>query len=159
MPATSAFTVTVNGNAVSVTNVSLSGAVATLTINPAVAYGDTVSVSYTRPLSNKLRDAAANNVANFSTSVTNNTADVAAPTTVVQFPSSSGAYNASGWATNSCSGSPGGGKICGTVSDAGSGVQKVQLSIRDGSANYYDGTGFTSASEVFLNASGTAKSS
>jgi hypothetical protein len=44
---------------------------------------------------------------------------------------------------------------CGTASDALSGIQRVELSIRRGTGNYWDGSSFSSASEIFVPASGT----
>src|SRR5919197_420127 len=41
-------------------------------------------------------------------------------------------------------------------SDTSSNVATVKVSIRDGSGNYYDGTAFNSASQVFLTATGTS---
>jgi len=68
----------------------------------------------------------------------------------VTFPRASGSYTTASW--NAGCASPG---VCGTASDAGSGVQKVELSIRRGNGNYWSGTSFASASEVLLTASGT----
>jgi hypothetical protein len=45
--------------------------------------------------------------------------------------------------------------ICGTASDAGSGVNNVKLSIRQGTGNYWNGSSFASGSEVLLTATGT----
>jgi hypothetical protein len=45
--------------------------------------------------------------------------------------------------------------ICGTAADAASGVAKVEISIRRGSGNYWNGTSFSSTTEVFLTATGT----
>ena len=83
--------------------------------------------------------------------------DTTAPASTIQFPSDSGSYNTSGWNNGSvaCTGAPATG-ICGTVTDAGSGVQQVDISLRDGSGNYYDGSGFNNGSETFLTATGAA---
>ena len=48
-----------------------------------------------------------------------------------------------------------GGSITGTAADAGSGVNLVQVSIQQGSGNFWNGTSFGSASQVFQNATGT----
>ncbi|MDE0204247.1 MAG: SwmB domain-containing protein, partial [Rhodospirillaceae bacterium] len=59
---------------------SIDGAKVTLTLASAVAYGDTVTVRYTRPSANPLRDLVGDRVASFSgQAVTNNTAAQAAP--------------------------------------------------------------------------------
>jgi LmbE family N-acetylglucosaminyl deacetylase len=76
--------------------------------------------------------------------------DATVPTTTVTFPAASGSYTSASWNA----GCPSAG-ICGTATDAGSGVQKVELSIRRGSGNYWNGTSFGSATEVFRAASGT----
>jgi hypothetical protein len=78
------------------------------------------------------------------------TYDATNPTSTVTFPASGGSYNTAGW-TAGCP-APG---VCGTASDAVAGVQVVEVSIRRGSGNYWNGTSFASASEVFLAASGT----
>ena len=68
------------------------------------------------------------------------------------FPVAAAAYNTSGWANSSCP-SPG---MCGTASDAASGVQKVEISIRQVSpSRYWNGTSFASSSEVFHTVTGT----
>ena len=70
--------------------------------------------------------------------------DNTAPASTVTFPASAGTYNTAGWnagcATNG---------FCGTHSDAGSGVQGVQVSIRQGAGNYWNGTSFASGTEVW----------
>jgi LmbE family N-acetylglucosaminyl deacetylase len=86
----------------------------------------------------------------FTTS-TGGTTDTTPPTSTVSFPAVSGSYDASGW--NAGCPAPG---FCGTASDAGSGVQKVELSIRQGSGNYWNGTAFSSSTEVFVSAAGTS---
>ena len=85
------------------------------------------------------------------------TGDSTAPTSVVQFPAASGNYNTSNWNSGSagCTGGPATG-LCGTVSDAGSGVTQVQISLRDGTSNYYDGSGFNNVGETYLATTGTA---
>src|SRR6187200_2816128 len=72
------------------------------------------------------------------------TVDTAAPSSTVSFPASGSSYNTSGWnagcATNG---------YCGTYSDATSGVQKVEISIRQGAGNYWSAGSFSSGSEVW----------
>ena len=61
VPVTGSFPVTVaNRTNPSVSGVSISGATVTLTLNPAIRAGDTVTVSYTRPTTNRLKDKAGN---------------------------------------------------------------------------------------------------
>jgi hypothetical protein len=73
-PATSAWSVS---GGKTVTGVARSGATVTLTCSAPYAYGDTITVTYTKPGSNALQDAAGNQTDNFGpSSVTNN---IAAP--------------------------------------------------------------------------------
>jgi hypothetical protein len=68
------------------------------------------------------------------------------PSSSVDFPAAAGIYSPSAWFAG-C-GTPG---FCGTASDGtGSGLQKVELSIREGTGNYYDGSSFSSAAEIYL---------
>ena len=61
VPVTGSFPVNVaNRTNPSVSGVSISGATVTLTLNPAIRAGDTVTVSYTRPTTNRLKDKAGN---------------------------------------------------------------------------------------------------
>ena len=57
-------TFTVSGNTVS--SVAIAGSKVTLTLGTAVSTGDTVTVGYTKPSSNPLKDGAGNGVATFS---------------------------------------------------------------------------------------------
>jgi len=57
-PAVGDFAVTVNSTAVTVSSVAISGKVVTLTLANSVASDATVTVSYTAPASNKIRNAA-----------------------------------------------------------------------------------------------------
>ncbi len=73
--------------------------------------------------------------------------DKTAPTISVTFPSNGGAYNAAGWTD----------AVTGTAADAGgAGLAAVEVSLRRGTGNYWDGDGFDSETEVFLAAAGTA---
>ena len=67
------------------------------------------------------------------------TVDATAPSSMTTFPASATAYNASGW--NAGCATVG---FCGTYSDATTGVQKVEISIRRGAGNYWNGSGFSS---------------
>jgi len=72
--------------------------------------------------------------------------DNLAPTTTPTFPVTNGSYTGAAWDAGCATIG-----FCGTASDAVSNVTNVQLSIRQGAANYYDGASFASASEVYLN--------
>src|SRR6185295_14446975 len=74
--------------------------------------------------------------------------DNANPRALFTFPSSGGSYTTSGW-TAGCATNG----FCGTYSDATSGVQTVEISIRQGAGNYWNGSSFGSGSEVFQTAS------
>ena len=83
-PATSAFTVKVGGNNRGVDTVAISGSAVTLTLASAFRPGDTLTVSYTKPGSNPIKDAADNEAVSLAeTTVTNNLAATApeAPST------------------------------------------------------------------------------
>jgi LmbE family N-acetylglucosaminyl deacetylase len=71
------------------------------------------------------------------------------PSSAFTFPANQGSYTTTTWNAGCAS------RICGTASDATAGVRSVQVSIRRGSGNYWNGSSFSSASEVFLTASGT----
>ena len=58
VPAASAYTVTVDGTAVTVSSVAISGNKVTLTLATAVTQGQTVTVSYTPPASGAVRDVS-----------------------------------------------------------------------------------------------------
>ena len=73
-PATDAFTVTVSGSGRTVTHVSVSGRVVTLTLASAVTAGQAVTVTYTVPGTNPIRDAVGNEAVGLNNrSVTNTT--------------------------------------------------------------------------------------
>jgi hypothetical protein len=76
--------------------------------------------------------------------------DTVAPTSTITFPGGT-VYTPTSW-NASCSSS-----ICGTASDSGgSGLQKVEVSLRRGSGNYWNGSSFSSATPVWNAASGTS---
>ena len=79
------------------------------------------------------------------------TIDTSLPAASNTFPTASGAYNATTWVAGCVSAG-----FCGTASDTGSGLRKVELSIRRGTGNYFNGTSFGSASEVWLAGTGTS---
>ena len=65
-PGTSAFSVTVNGSTVTVRSVSISGSTVSLTLADAVPDGAAVTVDYTAPAGNPLRDEAGNAAPGFA---------------------------------------------------------------------------------------------
>ena len=72
-PATSAFTVEVGGNNRGVDTVAISGSAVTLTLASAFRPGDTLTVAYSKPGANPIKDAADNEAASLpETTVTNN---------------------------------------------------------------------------------------
>jgi uncharacterized repeat protein (TIGR02059 family) len=80
IPATSAFSVQVNSAVNSVSSVSISGTKVLLTLSSPVAYGNAVTVAYTKPSSNPLQTAAGGQAANLTAqSVTNRVAAPPAP--------------------------------------------------------------------------------
>lgn len=72
----------------------------------------------------------------------------ATPTVATTFPVASTAYNAARWTAGCTAASD---EICGTSTNAAS----VSVSIRQGTGNWYNGTSFSSGSEVLLAATGT----
>ena len=75
LPATSSFTVTVNGTPGSVSTVSVSGTKVLLGLSSQVSYGDRITVAYTKPSTNPLQTAAGGQAESFSArNVTNNVA-------------------------------------------------------------------------------------
>ena len=76
--------------------------------------------------------------------------DTTAPASTIAFPSTA-VYSAASWSVGCTR------FLCGTASDTGgSGLQKVEISVRQGSGNYWNGSAFASASEVWNLASGTS---
>lgn len=87
VPATSAFSVHVNSSARNVTAVAVSGTSVRLTLASPVAYGNTVTVSYSVPSSNPLQTSAGGRAESISNrSVTNR---VSAPTAIPVFTGAS----------------------------------------------------------------------
>jgi hypothetical protein len=77
--------------------------------------------------------------------VANRRVDNTAPTAAVTFPAEGAPYGSARWAAG-CN--PDG--LCGTVSDAGSGPNTVEVSVRRSSTGlYWNGTSFASSTEVF----------
>lgn len=81
------------------------------------------------------------------------TFDRTAPSMAFTFPAAGGSYGTSSWDAG-CS-TAGVGDLCGTASDATSGVASTTVSIRQGVGNYWNGTSFASATEVLLATTGT----
>jgi hypothetical protein len=75
------------------------------------------------------------------------TFDRDAPIPGVAFPTAGAFYNAAGFNAG-CS--TGGGDLCGTATDVGSSITDLRVSVRQGSANYWSGSGFASPTEVLL---------
>jgi uncharacterized repeat protein (TIGR02059 family) len=75
VPATSAFTVMINSTVRSVSSVSISGTKVALTLSSPVAYGDVVTVAYTKPSANPLQTSTGSEAESFAAKyVTNNVA-------------------------------------------------------------------------------------
>ncbi len=78
VPAASAFSVQVNSAARSVSSVSISGTKVLLTLSSPVAYGNTITVAYTKPSANPIQTSAGGQAASLSSQTVTNR--VAAPT-------------------------------------------------------------------------------
>src|SRR6185503_19111237 len=95
-----------------------------------------------------IRVKATDNATNAETPASRTfTYDATNPSALFTFPASGAAYKNADWnagcATNG---------FCGTYGDATSGVQSVEISIRQGATNYWNGSSFGSGSEVFQTA-------
>lgn len=66
VPSTSAFTVTVNSSARTISSVAISGTKVLLTLASPVAYGNVVTVAYTKPATNPLQSSAGGQAASFT---------------------------------------------------------------------------------------------
>ena len=87
VPAASTFAVQVNSTARSVSSVSVSGTKILLTLSSPVAYGNTVTVAYTKPSTNPIQTSAGGQAATISAqSVTNRVSQPAPPPPVVVTP-------------------------------------------------------------------------
>jgi hypothetical protein len=77
--------------------------------------------------------------------------DQTAPTSTISFPAAA-PYNTAGW-NGGCAT-----KICGTAQDeaGGSGLQKVEVSVQRGSGNFWNGSAFSTSTQVWNLASGTS---
>jgi uncharacterized repeat protein (TIGR02059 family) len=89
VPATSAFAVTVNSVARTVSSVAVSGTTVVLTLSSPVVYGDAVKVAYTKPSSNPLQTSAGGQAASFSAQTVTNNVQVSnsAPVVMVNYKS------------------------------------------------------------------------
>jgi hypothetical protein len=96
-----------------------------------------------------VRAVGTDDAGNTGTMTTTFAIDRTAPTVAVTFPAAGGTYANASWNAGCAS------RICGTAADTGSQVTAVSISIRRGSGNYWNGTSFGSATEVFLTATGT----
>jgi len=87
VPAISAFNVQVNSTARSISSVSVSGTKVLLSLAIPVAYGNTVTVAYTKPSTNPLQTAAGGQAATISAqSVTNRISQPVSPPAVITPP-------------------------------------------------------------------------
>ena len=89
-PATSAFTVKVGGNSRGVDTVAISGSAVTLTLASAFRPGDTLTVSYTKPGSNPIKDAADNEAVSLAETTVTNLLAATAPDMPGMFTADSG---------------------------------------------------------------------
>jgi hypothetical protein len=143
--------VTVNGATVDGYRVLRDGAVACSTTvpQPATACTDTPAAggTYRYTVVAVFRSWTATSAPSAPVTVTT---DAAAPTASIAFPGA-GAYNATAWSSAAACGDA----ICGTAHDGGSGVVRVQVGVREGTGDWFDGRGFSSATEQLHAATGT----
>ena len=94
IPAASAFTVLVNSVARAVSSVSISGTKVRLALASPVAYGDIITVSYTKPASNPLQTGSGGQAASLSAQpVTNNCLNIS-PSIIVTYPINGSTFTA-----------------------------------------------------------------
>ena len=79
VPSSSAFSVRVNSSSRTVSSVAISGTKVQLTLANAVAYGDVVTVSYTKPSSNPLQTSAGAQAASITAQKVTNNVDPPVP--------------------------------------------------------------------------------
>ena len=80
------------------------------------------------------------------------TVDRTPPDVALTFPAAGGTYNAARWDAGCPTGS-----ICTTATDGGGPATTHEVSVRQGTGNYWDGTAFASATEVLLPVPATGK--
>lgn len=93
IPAASAFTVMVNSSTRSVSSVAVSGTRVSLTLQGAVAYGDAVTVAYTKPSSNLLQTSAGGQAVSFTAQQVSNKVAKVNNKPIVSINSSNNAYS------------------------------------------------------------------
>ncbi len=79
VPASSSFSVKVNGVDRSVSSVSISGTTVLLNLSSPVLYGDNVTVAYTKPATNPLQTSSGGQVATFTAKAVTNNVSPASP--------------------------------------------------------------------------------
>jgi uncharacterized repeat protein (TIGR02059 family) len=96
IPPISAFTVQVNSIARSITSVSVSGTTVILTLSSPVAFGDLVTVAYTKPPSNPLQTSAGGLAATISAQYVNNNTQLPninqPPSVIISSPTKSSSF-------------------------------------------------------------------
>jgi len=145
----SAGSVSVAGQTITVSSLTLAGgATATITYGSGAPGATAPASAGAATWSAQSQATAGGTLTNLGSSPSVTVAP--APTATATFPGS-GLYGTASW-TAGCA-SPG---FCGTaVDNSGAGLQKVELTIRQGSGNYWNGGGFSSATPVWLAATGT----
>jgi hypothetical protein len=125
-------------------------------IDGSFSFSGTIDGSYS--FYTRAHDKAGNYEAAPATADSSTLVDTQQPNSQITFPVNNGDYNTSTFSAGCSSATA---DICGTASDplknsSNSGLDKVELSIRQQSSGlYWDGAGFTSASESWNLASGT----
>lgn len=100
-----------------------------------------------------VRGVATDRAGNTGSVSTSFTFDRTAPSVAFTFPAAGASYRATTW-DDGCS-TAGAGDLCGTASDATSGLASTTVSIRQGVGSYWNGTSFASTTEVLLATTGT----
>ena len=142
-------TVAAAGQTITVSNVTLAGgATMTITYGSGAPGATAPSSAGAQNWQSQSKAVAAGVLTNLGSSPSITVAQP--PTAAATFPAAAALYGTASW-TAGCAGAG----FCGTATDnSGAGIQKVELTIRQGAGNYWDGSGFSSGSPVFVLATG-----
>ncbi|HUJ92496.1 MAG TPA: hypothetical protein VLW05_07335, partial [Gaiellaceae bacterium] len=145
----SAGSVSVAGQTITVSSLTLAGgATATITYGSGAPGATAPASAGAATWSAQSKATAGGTLTNLGSSPSVTVAP--APTAAATFPGA-GLYGTASW-TAGCAGAG----FCGTaVDNSGAGLQKVELTIRQGSGNYWSGGGFSSGTPVWITATGT----
>ncbi len=143
--------VSVAAQTITVSTVTLAaGATLTITYGSGALGATAPSVAGAQTWQAKSKASVGGTLANLATSPSITVAQP--PSSARTFPAAAGLYGTGSWAAGCATAG-----FCGTASDnSGAGLQKVELTIRRGAGNYWNGSSYSSVTPVFVLASGTS---